>query len=566
MVVGVGRPLRNLRIYVVDEWGRLCGVGMRGEVCVAGVGVGRGYLGEAGRSAAVFVPDEYSGEAGGRMYRTGDVGSWGVGGELELHGRQDQQVKLRGHRIELGEIEIFLERHPEVGRAVVLLHEDRKRGKRLVAYVVPVAGKTPTADSLHNFLLTQLPDYMIPANYYLLDSFPLTRQGKIDRRAFSEPEIPVENEGYVYVAPRDIGESKLVEIWQEVLGQPRIGVTDDYFDLGGHSILAVSLMAKIEREFGKRIPLAQLFKNPTIEKLAVALRGESSHAQWEELVEIRHTGTQPPLFLMPGAGGNVIYFHPLANRLSDDLPVYALQAIGLDGVTPPLTRIEDIAARNVRAIRSIAPGGPFYLAGHSFGGVVAFEMSQIIRRQGLEVGMLAIFDTPAPVSMENFSYPVWDDAQWLMAIASEIGTFLGEGINISHEELANLDPEAQLTKLAEKIGAKAPWADGTDPARLRAYLNVYKANFKTRYQPPPEIFPVPVLLFKSSEAHPQDIKPDAGVAALKQDTAWGWNDFSAPPVTVIDVPGTHLSMLLEPHVAVLAGELERHGWKERRSS
>jgi thioesterase domain-containing protein/aryl carrier-like protein len=339
-------------------------------------------------------------------------------------------------------------------------------------------------------------------------------------------------------------------------------VTDDYFDLGGHSILAVSLMAKIEKEFGKRIPLAQLFKNPTVEQLAVALRGASTHSQWEELVEIRGTGSKSPLFLMPGAGGNVIYFHPLANRLSADLPVYALQAIGLDGVTPPLARVEDIALRNVRAIQKVSPGGPYNLVGHSFGGLVAFEMSQILRRQGHEVEMLTILDTPAPVFTRDPYYASWDDAQWLTAVASEIGTFLGAPVNVSYEELAGLDPEAQLTRLAEKVGARGPWAAGTDATRLRAYLNVYKANFKTNYQAPEEVFPVPVLLLKSSEARPDDVAPTPELGALKQDAAWGWGRFSSKPVTVVEVPGTHLSMLLEPHVAVLAKKLEEQCLKE----
>ena len=567
MTVAAGRPLRNLKVYVVDEWLNLCPVGVKGEVCVGGVGVGRGYLNDPQRTAAAFVPDPFLGAPGARMYRTGDIGSWRADGNLLLHGRKDHQVKVRGHRIELGEIEVFLERHPEVSRAVVLLQEDHNRGKRLVAYVLPVMGKTPAPDHLRKFMLARVPEYMVPAAYCSLDSFPLTRQGKIDHKALREPEPEAETEGRVYVAPRNINESKLVDIWKEVLGQPRVGVTDDYFDLGGHSILAVSLMAKIEREFGKRIPLAQLFKNPTIEQLALALRGDQLHAQWEELVEIRRTGSKPPLFLMPGAGGNVIYFHPLANKLSRELPVYALQAIGLDGVTPPLTRVEEIAARNVRAMRNVSPGGPYYLAGHSFGGLVAFEMSQILRRQGLEVSMLAILDTPAPVFTPAPYYADWDDAQWLMAVASEIGTFLGEPVNVSYEELANLDPEAQLTRLAEQIRAKGPWANGTDSARLRAYLNVYKANFKTNYQPPPEVFPVPVLLFKSSESRAEDVTPAPEVEALKQDDpAWGWGSFSSRPVRTVAVPGTHLSMLLEPHVAVLAEELERYGWEVNGAS
>jgi amino acid adenylation domain-containing protein/non-ribosomal peptide synthase protein (TIGR01720 family) len=564
--VPVGKPLQNLRIYIVDEQLNLCPLGVKGEICVAGIGVGRGYLHDEEKTRAVFLEDPFRKAGGVRMYRTGDVGCFLPDGNIVLQGRKDYQVKIRGHRIELGEIEIVLERHPEVVRAVVLLHEDLKRGKRLAAYVLPAAGVTPTADHLRKWLLAQIPDYMVPASYSLLDNFPLTRQGKIDRKALRAPDPSAETAGRVYVPPGNIDESKLVEIWEDVLGQPGIGVTDDYFDLGGHSILAVSLMAKIEKEFGKRIPLAQLFKNPTIAQLAVTLRGETPKAQWEELVEIRGVGSRPPLFLLAGAGGNVIYFQPLVNRLSADLPVYALQALGLDGVTPPLTRIEDIASRNVQAIRSVSPGGPYYLAGHSFGGVVAFEMSQILRRQGLEVGMLAILDTPAPVFTPDPYYVSWNDAQWLMAIASEIGTFLGTPIDVSYEELAGLDPEDQLTRLVEKIESTGMWAAGTDPGRLRAYLNVYKANFQTNYQPPADVLPVPVVLFKTSESRPEDIKPTPEMEALKHDAAWGWTSFSSQPVSLVDVPGTHLSMLLEPHVAVLAEKLEQHGWKENGTS
>jgi thioesterase domain-containing protein len=160
----------------------------------------------------------------------------------------------------------------------------------------------------------------------------------------------------------------------------------------------------------------------------------------------------------------------------------------------------------------------------------------------------------------------WDDAQWLMAIASEIGTFLGTPIDVSYEELAELDPENQLTRLIEKIESTGAWAAGTDPNRLRAYLNVYKANFQTNYQPSPDVLPVPVVLFKSSESRLEDIKPTPEMEALKHDAAWGWTSFSSRPVAVVDVPGTHLSMLLEPHVAILAEKLEQHGWTENGTS
>ena len=268
MVVGVGRPLRNLRIYVVDEWGRLCGVGMRGEVCVAGVGVGRGYLGEAGRSAEVFVPDEYSGEAGGRMYRTGDVGSWGVGGELELHGRQDQQVKLRGHRIELGEIEQALAELECVREAVVRHIQDDNDHNYLCGYVTLNKGQQADSASLARALSVTLPEYMIPTAFVTLDSLPLMSNGKIDRLALPAPDLSGEtHRKSVHTRPRTHAERALCLIWSEVLGVKRPGIHDNFFALGGDSILSMQIVSRAGRT-GLKLHTNPVFEHQTIAELA----------------------------------------------------------------------------------------------------------------------------------------------------------------------------------------------------------------------------------------------------------------------------------------------------------
>jgi amino acid adenylation domain-containing protein/non-ribosomal peptide synthase protein (TIGR01720 family) len=354
-------------------------------------------------------------------------------------------------------------------------------------------------------------------------------------------------------------EIRLLEIWETVLGRAGININDDYFELGGHSVLAVRLMAKVEQAFHRRLPISYLFQNPTVKKLAAALQQGVPAATVQGPVQIRGGGPAPPLFLLPGAGGNVIYFRPLASRLAETHAIYGLEAIGLDGSTPPLIKVEDIAARHIDLIWPIVGAGPYFLAGHSFGASVALEMSRQLIDKGATVGRLAIFDASAPVSTTQSAYwQSWDDIEWLLAIAHEIGTFLGADLGLTREELAPRDPEDRLTFIISRIASRGDWFAGAGPERLRAYLNVYQANFKAVYAPPSlEALPVPIALFKSSsEARAEDYAPSPEIARVREDASWGWSRFSSMPVDVFDAPGDHLTMLLEPNVATLAQHLD----------
>ena len=363
---------------------------------------------------------------------------------------------------------------------------------------------------------------MVPAAFVFLPSLPLTPSGKVDRNALPEPNsvrpaVPVR-----LANPRNSDEERLLAIWQDVLSRTDIGVNDDYFELGGHSLLAVRLMARVEREFGIRLPLAHLLGNPTIDKMARTLRRQAGARRWEELVEIRPGGSRPPLFLLPGAGGNVVYYRPLANRMNGERPIYGLQALGLDGSTAPLTRVEDIAARNVEAVRSVAGDGPYYFVGHSFGAAVGLEMSRQLAHRNLEVGMLGILDAPAPLFGRGAQTDGWDDARWLAAITVVVGAFIGADLAVAYEELAGLDEEARLNLVIERIGGKGASLAGVDPVHLRAYLNVYKANVQAEYRPVPGIHRVPIVLFKASASQPDEIAPSEDLSLLMQEPAWGW--------------------------------------------
>ncbi|KWN72175.1 non-ribosomal peptide synthetase [Burkholderia ubonensis] len=348
-------------------------------------------------------------------------------------------------------------------------------------------------------------------------------------------------------------ESTLLEIWQRIFKRDDIKVSDNYFDLGGHSIIAIQLMANVEKAFDRRLPISCLFENPTIEKLAAALASKESSTPAGGLVPIRDGGPAAPLFLLPGAGGNVVYFHPLANHLAETHAIHGLEALGLDGACLPLTRVEDIAARHIERIWPLVGAGPYYLAGHSFGAKVALEMSRQLVAKGATVKLLAIFDASAPVDSSTETYwQDWDDTEWLVAIAHEIGTFLGTDLQVTRADLVDLDPDGQAGLILERIGDRGSWFADAGSDRLRAYLRVYQANFKSRYAPEAALLPVPIALFRSTERDPGDYDPSPEVAQLRLDPTWGWSRFSTLPVDVVDVPGDHLTMLLDPHAGVLA--------------
>jgi amino acid adenylation domain-containing protein/non-ribosomal peptide synthase protein (TIGR01720 family) len=263
--VGVGRPIRGLRIYVVDRQLRPLPLGCQGQVAIAGVGVGCGYLADPARTAAVFVPDPFAAEGGERLYLSGDLGRWTASGDLEHLGRLDGQLKVRGHRVEPGEVEAALGRHPAVRQVAVVARPDGQGGHRLIAYLV-TAGK-PTAAELQGFLAQTLPRPMIPERFVELAALPLTRNGKVDRQALPEPGPVAETEGQV--PPRTALEAAIAGIWQRVLGLEQVGVHDDFFALGGHSLTTIQVRSRIKHQLGAELPLRSLFDHPTLAELAV---------------------------------------------------------------------------------------------------------------------------------------------------------------------------------------------------------------------------------------------------------------------------------------------------------
>ena len=403
--ITIGKPIWNTKIYIVNTDQALNPIGVTGEILIGGTGLARGYLNQPELTKEKFINDPFSGEAGARLYRTGDIGRWLPDGNIEYQGRKDDQVKVRGYRIELGEIESILNGMEEVRQGVVLAKEDNNGNKRLIGYVVPAA----EFDKLKvgTYLSTKLPEYMVPSLWVVLERMPLTPNGKTDRKVLPDPDMKATTA--TYTPPRSQMEARLSQIWRGLLGVERVGIYDNFFELGGNSLLAMRLVSYIKRDLHLELSIRDLFVHPTTAELAAYLKTESKK-KLRSLVPIKSSGNKPPLYIICGAGGTVFKFREFANLLDHEQPVYGLQqfADSEDVENFPDT-IEGIAARYIEEILLENTEGPYALSGHCFGGIIALEMANQFEAMGKKVSLLAMFDTNIrerkeviPASMNNF--------------------------------------------------------------------------------------------------------------------------------------------------------------------
>jgi acyl carrier protein len=333
-VIPIGRAIPNVQAYILDDRLRLVPIGTAGNLFIGGVGLARGYAGQPALTAESFVPDSFSGEAGARLYKTGDLARYLPDRNIEFLGRSDYQIKLRGFRIEPGEIERTLEQHNAVREAIVLVQENGPGEKRLVAYVVTGEEMRPVANELRGFLKDKLPEHMVPAGFEVLDGFPLTTSGKVDRRALQAPDGRRPELDEAFAACRTPTEDLLAQIWKQVLGIAQIGVHDNFFQLGGHSLLATQVVSRIREAFQAEIPLRRLFEAPTVAELAENIDTERGAGLKTPppVVPVARSGELPLSFAQQRLWfidqldpGNAVYNFPAAVRLKGPLEMVALK-------------------------------------------------------------------------------------------------------------------------------------------------------------------------------------------------------------------------------------------------
>jgi amino acid adenylation domain-containing protein len=526
----IGRPVPNTRIYILDNSLQPVPAGDEGEIHIGGPGLARGYLNCPELTAAKFIHDPFSEDRNARLYKTGDLARYLPNGEIDFIGRRDFQVKIRGFRVEPGEIEAALAQHSSVREAVVLVREDGLNVKSLVAYVLPVAGLTCSAADLRNYLKSQLPDYMVPSGFVFLSELPLTPNGKVDRRALAALPV-IHSAGEEYAAPGDPVESQVAGIWEEILGKRPIGVRDNFFDLGGHSLVALRLMRRIEQTFKRKLPLVTLFEAPTIAQLAMILRQERWSPSFSLAIPIQPHGDRRPFFCVHGLGGAVLRFEHLARRMAPDQPFYGIQPQGIDGGMPFLHSVEEMAACYIIEMRKVQPEGPYFIGGYSFGGLVAFEMARQLQADGQEVAFLGLVDT----------YP---------------GKAKSNTVLLS--TLLALPRQQQIAYVTRK---------------LNKYRKGLRRRFDALFLPKP-LKEVRKILAQAELAYqPQ---PYFGTTTWLRATEKGlrgldnpqdnWSTWAIGGVQVHEIDGDHGSIMNEPMVSILAEKLRSCLEKARRKS
>jgi amino acid adenylation domain-containing protein len=537
--ITIGKPIDNTEVYILDEGLNNLPDGSIGEIFIAGDGIAKGYLNRPELTDERFIDDPFSETPGNKMYRTGDLGRFTKNGEIQCLGRIDHQVKVRGYRIELEEIEHSLLTQSDIKDAIVIAREDVPGDPRLVAYVVLTPGtqssdlKSQTA-IWHKALMGILPEYMVPDDFVLMPSLPITPNGKTDRKSLPKPDYSLINRSGEYVAPRTDIEKEVAEIWEELMGLEKISIFDNFFSLGGRSLVAVQIMARIEKVTGKRLPLATLFEHSTIEKLSLRLNVDAKSITWESLVPIKPKGTKMPLYIVHGAGLNVLLFNALAMNMNEDQPVYGLQAKGLNGIDEPLDVMEEIAANYIAEIVAQNPTGPYALAGYSLGGTIAYEMAHQLMAMGKEVKVLAVFDTYAKQTdiFDPFLKRTVSKV-WLLIMKLLYSFVLFAQDPKRTFEYKTTEIKRKIIRLFWKLKGNEQKQEG-----FFAYDNeIDEASAKAKrnyYQKPLNIT---VDLFKAK-------KKTFYMADFKY---LGWQEFALKGVNVHEIPGEHNTIFAPPN-------------------
>lgn len=535
----LSRAVANTSIYLLDDARRPVPLSVPGVLVVSGASLAHGYVGDQAEAASGFMTLPW----GERAYRTGDLARQRADGRLEILGRADRQLNVHGHRIEPAQVEAALLRHDGVRQALAAADRAGAGASRLLAWVVPepAAAAPEFGDALRRSLTQCLPAHLIPAEIRCVERIAVTGNGKVDLEAMRARTGPAPR-GRAARPPKDALEQRLAGLFAELLGVSQVGPEDDFFALGGHSLLAVRLAGRIQALFGRQLPLAVFLSHRSVEGLAEVLRGPAPAPgrPHELLVPLRAGGDGgTPVVLFPGAGGSLLYLDALAAALGGH-PVWG--AHGRRG------EVAALAERYDREIARHVGDGPCVLIGHSFGALVAFELAHQRLGRGAPA-TLWVLDNPAPGSERSADYRQWEPADWYLHIGRRIAKLYGVELALSRPELAGRPPAEQQRVFAERLLDAGVFPADSAREQIDELVATYRDNViaGARYRCPAEVRPVPIRIARAGERDAElDWAPGGGDALM------GWGACTRQPPSLVEVPGTHITMLLPPQVARLA--------------
>ena len=559
----IGYPHHGRTILVVDEHHREVGHGEVGEIAVKGRCISQGYWRRPELTRKKFLPDPMGGDE--RIYLSGDLGRRLSNGLFVHVGRKDSLVKIRGYRVELSEVEKALATHCDVREAAVVAWDRAPGEKSIAAYIVPQPATAPSVQALQDWLLNIVPDYMVPSSFVFVASLPLVN-GKLDRRALPPPDYQRPALNSEYVAARGALESQLVTLWETVLGTVPIGIHDDFFALGGHSLLGARMIAEVHDALGADLPLRALFEAPTIAQLATTIEAREESRTYRRshignavyLFELQAGEDRPPVFFFPGGGGGepeFFVYARLARSVGTEYPFYGLRARGADGFTPPHGSVATMAADYLAEMRMLQPHGPYFLVGECFGGIVAYEVACQLQSMGEQVAGLVLMDTQRPTGRIYWRYRA-------TRAFGPLGGALFDGTFSRHwRALCNL-PYAKwiphLVRHAAGAARSLPYISApqeSERSRVRAILesdatqrnphHVDQARHRYRLtlrRHRPQFYAGPIELLVNEQYHQRD------------DPSLGWHTLGRGGVHIHKVQGNHDSYIRE-FVHVTAEEL-----------
>jgi amino acid adenylation domain-containing protein len=533
-VITIGRPIANFQAYILDAELQPLPIGAQGELYIGGVGLARGYHNQPDLTAARFLANPFSSDPKARIYKTGDLARFRPDGTIQYLGRIDHQVKIRGFRVELGEIENVLGQFPGIRANVVVPREDTPGEKRLVAYLLDEGGK-PNFIALREHLRAKLPEYMIPSAFVRLTALPLTLNGKVDRTALPAPDANDPGDPHTYAPPGTPTEIALGNIWRDVLGLTRVSIDENFFDLGGHSMLAVRLIGRIKRTLNRTVSIPQFFHNPTIRKMAAALDQESADSPLSAFyVAFQTRGNRTPVFFLHGDWlGAGFYCARLSEILGDERPFYALNPYRQG--RQDVFELSEMVVHQLKVMRALVPHGPYILGGYCVGALVAVEMARVLIAQGEKVERLLLLD-PSRAQARSL--------RWMWRLVDRAGAALRwdllkrihfyDRYAVSLIRWLRSTPRGKIEGLGRRLGLTTAGAapevimdwhgeeDDPDIFRNLDYALYFLASCLQTMEP----LAVPASIYFPAE--------DEGSA---ENETWGKKLF--PEFTIERVPGTH---------------------------